>query len=390
MSTVAMQATKARLTPALPLCEVGAPLTWLLTGDRPGDNSQILSLARAAGLGFEVKPIVPPGGSRRRGRPKRFDRDQLDRNRSACLEPPWPDLIITAGHWPTAAALWVQHHSRGQTKLVLIGRPRPEHLRHFALVLVPSHYCVPDHPRVRRVDFPPVMMDRDEIARAAIRWQQRFEKLARPLTAVFVGGQTKPFRLDVSVAKTLAKQIRRLLEEDGGSAYLVTSPRTDALTARALARYLPESTLFDFPSGAATDNPYCALLGCADRFVVTGDSVSMLVEVASLGRPLAIFGLPKTRTPGARPGFALRKWLSAQRSSPTLNALSIHAHRLCGIGFPRDIEALHERLYSRGLAVPLGRPILPPKHAFEAEIEEIASLIRGLLPAQAKLPAAVC
>jgi len=232
------------------------------------------------------------------------------------------------------------------------------------------------------------MIDRDEIARAAIRWQPRFEKLARPLTAVFVGGQTKPFRLDVSVAKTLAKQIRRLLEEDGGSAYVVTSPRTDARIASAMTKYLPEASLFDFSSESATDNPYRALLGCADRFVVSGDSVSMLVEVASLGRRLAIFGLPKSRSAGARLALALRKWLSAERSSATLNALSINAHRLCGIGFPRDIEALHERLYSRGLAVPLGRPILPPRHAFGAQIEEIASLIRGLLPAQPKLPAA--
>jgi hypothetical protein len=235
-----------------------------------------------------------------------------------------------------------------------------------------------------------MIVNRDEIARATIRWQPRFENLARPLTAVFIGGETKPFRLDVSVAKLLAEQIRRLLQEDGGSAYVATSPRTDAGIAGALAKHLPEARLFDFRSGATMDNPYRALLGCADRFVVTGDSVSMLVDVANLGRPLAIFGLPKTWSPGARLGFAMRKWLSAERSSGTLNVLSILAHRLCGIGFPRDIETLHQRLCSRGLAVPLGCPFLPLRDGYENEIKEIAWLIRGLLPAQAKSAAPVC
>jgi hypothetical protein len=85
----------------------------------------------------------------------------------------------------------------------------------------------------------------------------------------------------------------------------------------------------------------------------------------------------------------MRKWLSAERSSGTLNALSIRAHRLFGIGFPRDIETLHERLYSRGLAVPFGRPFLALRHGYGNEIEEISWLIRGLLPAQAKLAAPV-
>ena len=47
------------------------------------------------------------------------------------------------------------------------------------------------------------------------------------------------------------------------------------------------------------ENPYLALLGLADRFVVTSDSVTMMVEVARLGRPLAIFELPLVRRPHA-------------------------------------------------------------------------------------------
>ncbi len=34
------------------------------------------------------------------------------------------------------------------------------------------------------------------------------------------------------------------------------------------------------------------LLGLADRFIVTGDSISMMVEVTRLGKPLEILPLP--------------------------------------------------------------------------------------------------
>ena len=53
------------------------------------------------------------------------------------------------------------------------------------------------------------------------------------------------------------------------------------------------------------------LLGLADGFVVTGDSISMMVEIARLGRPLAIFDLPT----GRRVLYAYRDYLVAERAA---------------------------------------------------------------------------
>ena len=40
------------------------------------------------------------------------------------------------------------------------------------------------------------------------------------------------------------------------------------------------------------DNPYLGLLAHGDRFVVTGDSISMLVEVARLAKPRIVLSGP--------------------------------------------------------------------------------------------------
>ena len=91
--------------------------------------------------------------------------------------------------------------------------------------------------------------------------------------------------------------MRELQAGDGGSLYLSTSRRTRPDVVAALEAGLPPgATLHRWTAGSSDDNPYLGLLAFADRFVVTGDSVSMMVEVASLGRPLAIFPLPVGRS----------------------------------------------------------------------------------------------
>ena len=133
----------------------------------------------------------------------------------------------------------------------------------------------------------------------------------------------------------------------------------------ALGAGLPPGAILYRWSPDASDNPYLGLLGLADRFVVTGDSISMMVEVASLGRPLAIFPLPVAGDPWSRGRAALARTLGdEQRADGPVGRLLHAAHRL-GIGYPRDLGAVHRLLYRRGLAVPLGEPFRPPSTGLE-------------------------
>ena len=86
--------------------------------------------------------------------------------------------------------------------------------------------------------------------------------------------------------------------------------------------------------------PISVCLALGERFVVTGDSLSMLVEVARLRRPLAIAALPRA------------------------GALS----RLIP-GKSRDISALHTYLRQGGWAVKLGQPFIAPPQPPPDDIE---------------------
>jgi mitochondrial fission protein ELM1 len=169
---------------------------------------------------------------------------------------------------------------------------------------------------------------------------------------LLVGGPTKPVRFDASVARDLATRAAAL--RDGGTLYTTTSRRTPAAIADALAAALPSGEPFFRWREGATDNPYLALLGTADRFVVTSDSITMLVEVARLGRPLAIYSLPP------RGGAWWRR-----------------------IASRRDLEAVPALLIERGLAVRLGEPLRAVAKGVPDELDRVAARVRALFPAHA-------
>ena len=136
----------------------------------------------------------------------------------------------------------------------------------------------------------------------------------------------------------------------------------------------------------AHDNPYRALLGLADYFVVTSDSVSMMVEVADCGKPLAIFSLPAD--------LKGRLW---QRILVRLHGRDRHGGPLQGLyrwlgkllyasgvaGFARDLGELQQHLVDQGFAVWSGEPFKPATRSLPDELAAVANRIRALIGANA-------
>lgn len=164
---------------------------WLVIGDKAGDNAQVEVIAESLGLPYEVRRVRPLPRFER-GRPRfRASLAHLDPWRSDRLEPPWPDLVLTIGHRSSMAALWIQDRSRGRTRIVLIGRPK-RWVERFALIILPAQFRMPAHPNVLRLGLPLMRGNEQAIAAAARDWASRLAALPRPITALLIGGQTKP------------------------------------------------------------------------------------------------------------------------------------------------------------------------------------------------------
>jgi hypothetical protein len=165
----------------------------------------------------------------------------------------------------------------------------------------------------------------------------------------------------------------------GGTPYVTTSRRTPGLVLDALRADLPAGApLFEWTPGGA-DNPYLGLLGLADGFIVTGDSVSMMAEVVRTQKPLAILDLPLGRF-GAIDQWrrtTTRELFAAGSGWRRLVATAAYRARL--LDATRDFRAFHQMLLDHGLAVRADEPLRPPTGAVPDDLPEVAARIDALM-----------
>jgi mitochondrial fission protein ELM1 len=371
----------AQTTPAQ-AADPAAPRVWLVLGDKPGDNAQVEIIAPALGWPYERRYVhmLPQWV---KGKPRvEPSLHHLDLARSDLLEPPWPDLVMTIGRRPSMVALWIAERSGGHTKLVLVGKPSGM-MERFDLVIAGAEAQLPPLPNVLAISLPLMRVDPARLAAAGDLWRERLGGLPRPLIGFLIGGPTGPFVYDDNVTERLLALVGQTVQ-GGGTPYLTTSRRTPAALVETLRARLPAAARLFHWAPDATDNPYLGLLALADGFVVTGDSVSMMVEIARLGRPLAILDLPTGRF-GAldQARRALTRRLFAPGAAPDGLRQRVAAllHRSHLLTHTRDFRAFHRLLIERGLAVHAGQGFPPPRSEAPDDLALVVARIRNLLPA---------
>ena len=343
------------------------PIVWVLLGHRTGDNAQALAVgeATAAATGGRVIakalefnalyriPNLLLGASLR----------SLEGERLGAISPPWPDLVIGVGRRSVPVARWIKSQSNGAAKLVHIGRPRAP-LHWFDLLVTTPQYRLPEEANVLALLLPPLSPPTLGGAELA-RWRQTFAPLPRPWIGVLVGGTRAPYRFDGGAARELASGADALAGRLGGALLVTTSPRTNPAESRILAEALSSPAHYNAWSPGA-DNAHQAILALADRFIVTGESVSMLAEACLTGKPVAIHELPRQ---GIYPAWSGERGWGRRLASSGLASP------------PRDPQVVVRRLVEAGHATVLGMPepanFVPAPDERPRIVAAIRALLRG-------------
>jgi hypothetical protein len=343
---------------------------WVIVSDKMGDNAQIEAVVARLGWDVEYRRLIFKKPFTK-GKPPFFaSLYHVDHRQSDRLEPPWPDLILTIGRRPSMAAFWVKKQSGGKARIVLFGRPKRP-LEQYALVISPIQYALPDASNVLKIGLPLMRVDEGRLNEPRTQWEDHFARLGQPVIGVLVGGSTRPYVFDADGARELIERARGYLNGTG-TLYVTTSRRTAAAAVDALERALPSNAIV-YKWGTGGDNPYLGLLACADGFVVTGDSMSMITEVVRLKRPLAIYPLPRSR------GLETISRLLPRVVVEIPARLKYRVMpRLGLVAFARDLTRLHQWLYDNELAVTAGQPLLAPRESTEDDLERVVSAIRSL------------
>ena len=315
------------------------PAIWLIDAYRAGERGQVRALADALGWPCKILSLDYRGAV---FWPHLFGAASLagiTRASAAQLAPPWPDLVISSGVRNEPVCRWIRAQSGGRTRYVHVGKPWGA-LQGFDLVVTTPQYRVPDHPRVLNNLLTLHRVDAETLARARDAWGDRFSALPTPRFAVIVGGDSGPFTLGPRAAARLGREAAQLARSHGGSLLVTTSSRTSAAALDALRAQLdvPHYLYAWRPDGA--DKPYLGMLACADRLIVTGDSIAMLSEACATGKPVQMFDLG-----GMRPD------VEAYARDFRLGAMLYQCLLRYGWApLSRDITLVHQRLHDSGTA----------------------------------------
>lgn len=328
-------------------------------GKKTGDNAQVLALAEALGWPFEVKHFVYQSSELLSNLLLGATLAGIVNSKSSPLKPPWPDLIITAGRRNEPVARWIRRQSRGRLRIVHIGRPWAR-LEHFDLIITTPQYRLPERPNVLHNHTTLHRVTEARLAEAAAAWGPRFAHLPRPFIGVLVGGHSGPYTLDALTAARLATQASTLAMAQGGSLLVTTSARTPPEATDALIAAITTPAYVFRWTANAEDNPYYAYLALAERFIVTGESISMLTEACATQKPLYIFPFGQGTFAMEEEGAESLANDGRSKSPFRFKALTHHVGMRWGPRrLYRDVRTMHRWLIATGRAVWLGQPFPP-------------------------------
>jgi mitochondrial fission protein ELM1 len=271
--------------------QLEAPSCWVITDGKAGMENQCLGLAEALG----IKPIVKRIKLRSPWKQlSPFLRHGLSHAFSVegdAITPPWPDILIATGRASIPASLYVRRMSQKKeakgTFTVQIQNPVIDPSR-FDLVIVPRHDTLSGS-NVMTTRGSLHRVTAEMLKHEAEKFLPQIEHLAKPRIAVLIGGSNAVYSLTSREMKMIASQLAEIAAREG-SLMITPSRRTghENVTLLKEALHGTQSYIWD---GQGT-NPYYGLLGLADVIIVTCDSVNMVCEACSTGKPVMVINLP--------------------------------------------------------------------------------------------------
>ncbi len=363
-----------------------SPSVWVLSDEAPESASQALALAEALGWPYEHKALRFGRLGRIEGRLLGASTLAVDRNRSAPLAPPWPDVVISAGGRCVPVARWIREQDQGRTRLVHVGRDGGETADLFDAVVTPAYTRLWPHPH--RIETAALLTRRPRrLAASRKPGDEPFGDAPEPHVLLLLDAPAGA-RLNPDAVRRMGWAVGRLAEQAGGSVRAVAGAGVGPALVAALARGVGGADRVESADRAAEGAVVSDRVAAADIVVVAGNDASLVSEAVSGSRPVYIYPLPGR---GLRPDRQLRERITRRAHTRPVNArgtarpqqgLEYLAARLIERGIvrpPADLDLLHQQLYQRGAAHPFNAPLRFGERPALREAEQVAGRVRDLL-----------
>ncbi|GAY33043.1 hypothetical protein CUMW_005330 [Citrus unshiu] len=310
-----------------------------------GAENQCIGLVRAVGLSGLSQVLEA-------------DARQIAKMAYQTFEREGPLLVVASGRDTISVASSIKRLAPENVFVVQIQHPRT-HLNRFDMVITPCHDYYPLTPHaqeqipwfLRRWITPREPPDQHVVLTvgalhqadsAALRsaasvWHDELAVLPKPLFVVNVGGPTSNCTYGVDLAKQLTAMLQGVIWSCG-SVRVSFSRRTPEKVAKIIVNEFSNNPKVFIWNGE-DPNPHMGHLAWADAFLITADSVSMLSEACSTGKPVYVIGAERCtwkfayfqkslQERGVVRPFTGKEDISENWSYPPLNDLAEAANRV--------------------------------------------------------------
>lgn len=193
----------------------------------------------------------------------------------------FPDLVISAGRRSAPIAAWIKKKSSKKTKTIQILKPDMT-AKGFDFIITPKHdhYLHSDYEYslVPNLVHNRIKNNTDNVV--------HFDKTGKNF-AVYIGGGSKNKKISSHTYQDLICKLKEVKKYTGCKFYISTSRRTEPSLLKILKQEFKDDFVYDFAS--KSPNPHYEFLQKTDKIFVTGDSISMISEAISSGKPTIFF-----------------------------------------------------------------------------------------------------
>ena len=267
---------------------------WLVfDAEKKGSENQCRGLAEALGVSEIIaKPIPQAPFLRFIPRSLWFGFLRFQKGILSGIQADVPDLIISSGTRGSVVGTFLKKKFQ-KTFLVNVLNPRLYHGL-FDIIVAPEHDRL-KYPNVLEVSGSLHRITPERLSQEAMAFKPHHKSFISPIITVLLGGPSKNFSLEKDHVTTLGRQLAHLHRARQASFLVSFSRRTPEAFKEEFLKATKGVPLEIYdPITSKQPNPYFAYLGLADHIIVTADSISMVAEVCSTGKPVYISPLPSS------------------------------------------------------------------------------------------------
>ncbi|MCX5680319.1 MAG: ELM1/GtrOC1 family putative glycosyltransferase [Candidatus Omnitrophica bacterium] len=221
----------------------------------------------------------------------------LDEDTYETLMKTYSDFVISCGS--SLAGVNIFMSKENNAKNIVVMRPGIfMGLNKFKLALIPEHDRPAQKRNVVRTVLAPNLINEEKIRKDGELLSRRVHLGTNGAVGVFIGGDNPEYAFTDELALSVAQSLTDFCDKSGAGILMTTSRRTPKEVEELFKKRSKSSGYFKLLVVANEKNPPETVGGVLDLsrvILVSGESISMISEAVSSGKPVVVFRLTKKK-----------------------------------------------------------------------------------------------